>query len=97
MESAIIAVVREMILHGLRQHPPGDAASPEMLAGMASWAIYGGAKEWVQTPDRVPSDEAADTVMRLAAPDPPAHAGMGRRAFVNGVAWARGTSKTLSS
>ena len=68
MESAIIAVVREMILHGLKQHPAGDPASPEVLAGMVSWAIYGGAKEWVQTPGHGPSEETVDAVMRLAAP-----------------------------
>ena len=68
LESAIIAVVRTMILRGLERSVPGAAASPEMIATTVSWAIYGGAKEWLRTPHRPPSEEAADTVMTLVTP-----------------------------
>ncbi len=72
MESAIIAVVRTMLLDGIRNHPPASpvppAASPELLASTASWAIYGAAKEWVQTPNHPPSEEIAATIQRLVAP-----------------------------
>lgn len=68
MEAAVIAVVRRMILDGLQRHPPENGASPEMLAATLSWAIYGAAKEWFRTPNRVPSDEIANTVMQLVQP-----------------------------
>ena len=68
MESAIIAVVRRTILEGLKQHPPEGGTSPAMIATAMSWAIYGAAKEWVRTPDRRPSQEIVDTVIRLVAP-----------------------------
>ena len=68
LESAIIAVVRAMILQGLTQHAPSAAVSPEMVATTVSWAIYGGAKEWLRTPNRFPSEHAANTVMRLVTP-----------------------------
>ena len=68
LESAVIAVVRAMLLAGLKDHPSIHAVSPEMIATTASWAIYGGAKEWVKTPKRVTSEQAADTVMTLIAP-----------------------------
>ena len=69
MESAIIAVVRRMLLEGLTRHPSGNAAAaPELIASTASWAIYGAAKEWVQTPDRCPSEEIANTVTTLVSP-----------------------------
>jgi AcrR family transcriptional regulator len=68
MESAIITAVREILLSGLRQHSPQSAIAPEMIAASASWAIYGAAKEWVETPDRCPSEEIADTVAKLVAP-----------------------------
>jgi AcrR family transcriptional regulator len=72
MESAIIAVVRTMLLDGIRNHPPASpippAASPELLASTASWAIYGAAKEWVRTPNRAPSEEIASTIQHLVAP-----------------------------
>ena len=68
LESAVIAVVRHMILDGLREHPVGGRHSPEMIATTASWAIYGGAKEWLQTPNRTSSEEAADAVLGLILP-----------------------------
>jgi len=68
MESAIVAVVRAMLLDGLRQHPPASGDSPELLAATASWAIYGAAKEWAHTPDRAPSEVIAATIFRLVAP-----------------------------
>jgi AcrR family transcriptional regulator len=68
MESAIIAVVRTMLLDGIRRHPPASGDAPELLAATASWAIYGAAKEWVRTPNRTPSEEIAVTIQRLIAP-----------------------------
>jgi AcrR family transcriptional regulator len=68
MESAIIAVVRTMLLDGIRRHPPASGDTPELLAATASWAIYGAAKEWVRTPNRTPSEEIAVTIQRLVAP-----------------------------
>src|SRR5579863_6979786 len=37
MESAVIAVVRRMLLKGLKRHPPEGGISPEMIAATASW------------------------------------------------------------
>jgi AcrR family transcriptional regulator len=68
LESAVVSVVRRMILDGLRQNPPPRGASPEMFAAAASWAVYGAAKEWASSPDRVPSEEAADEIMSLVLP-----------------------------
>ncbi|WP_263383894.1 TetR/AcrR family transcriptional regulator [Granulicella arctica] len=69
LESAVITVVRSIILEGLRRHDDGSSpASPEMRATTVSWAIYGAAKEWVRTPNRVPSEEIVQTVMLLVAP-----------------------------
>jgi len=72
METAIVAVVRGMLLDGIRNHPPATPipppASPELLAATAAWAIYGAAREWVQTPNHAPSEQIATTVQRLVAP-----------------------------
>jgi AcrR family transcriptional regulator len=68
LEAAVIAVVRQMILHGLQMHPPAVGVSPAMLAATLSWAIYGAAKEGVRAPDRKPSEEIMETVMRLVEP-----------------------------
>jgi AcrR family transcriptional regulator len=72
MESAIIAVVRTMLLDGIRNRssagPTPPAASPELLASTASWAIYGAAREWVRTPDHAPSEAIAATIQHLIVP-----------------------------
>jgi len=68
MESAIIAVVRRILLEGLKTRRRKDGASPEMIAAAVSWAIYGAAKEWVQRPNRCSSEETAAAVVRLVSP-----------------------------
>jgi AcrR family transcriptional regulator len=68
MESAVVAVVRQMILEGLKQNPPERKACLVMIAATASGAIYGAVKEWVKMPERGPSEEIADTIMTLVLP-----------------------------
>jgi AcrR family transcriptional regulator len=68
MESAVIAVVRRMLLGGLEKHPPAGGVSAEMMATTLSWAIFGAAKEWVRTPNRCSSEEIVETVVGLVGP-----------------------------
>jgi AcrR family transcriptional regulator len=68
MESAIIAVVRRMLLEGLEKHPSAAPTSPQMIATTTAWAMYGAAKEWAQTPNRAPSGEIVDTILTLVQP-----------------------------
>lgn len=68
MEAAIIGAVRRILLDGLKRQPSQEAVSPEMVAAAASWAIYGAAKEWVQTTDRRSSEQIADLVAVLVSP-----------------------------
>ncbi len=68
LESAVLAVVRGMILEGLQRHPTTGDASPEMMAATLSGAIYGAANEWVRTPDRCPSETIVRKVMALLSP-----------------------------
>jgi AcrR family transcriptional regulator len=68
MESAVIAVVRKMLMEGLRKHPPANGVTPDMVATTMSWAMYGAAKEWVRTPGRCSSEEIVETVVRLVGP-----------------------------
>src|SRR5581483_9179082 len=63
MESAMIAVVRRILLEGLKQHGTPAGVAPEMVAAAASWAIYGAVKEWSQTSDRAEPEALAQTVM----------------------------------
>lgn len=68
LESAIMSVVRRTILSGIRAHSPNNGLAPELVAATLSGAIYGGAREWVQTPNRVPADEIVNGLMMLIGP-----------------------------
>lgn len=68
MELAMIAVLRKLFLDGLQRHPPGNGVSAEMVATTASWAIFGAAKEWASSPNRVPAEQIVDVVVNLVLP-----------------------------
>ncbi len=69
MESAVIAVIRRILLEGMQRHPAASGQiAPEMRAATVSGAIYGGAKEWAQSLKRGPSDLAADVIVALVSP-----------------------------
>jgi len=68
LESAVINVVKGLILNGLRRHGAAAGESLEMIGGMVSWAIYGGAREWLEAPNRAPSEQAAATIVNLVKP-----------------------------
>jgi AcrR family transcriptional regulator len=68
LESSVIAVVRRLLLDGLKKHGAASAVPVEMAATTASWAIYGAAKEWVHTPQRCSSEEIVEMVMLLVSP-----------------------------
>ena len=68
MESAVIAVLRRILLDGAKEHRPPPEVSPEILAATVSWALYGAAREWVHTPNRGSSEEIAQTLVKLVAP-----------------------------
>ena len=67
-ESAVINVVRSIILEGSRKHPPTSGISPELFATTVSWAIYGAAKEWLQTANRCAPEQISQTIVRLISP-----------------------------
>jgi AcrR family transcriptional regulator len=67
-ESAVISVVRKMLLTGLEQHPAGPSVPPKMIASAASGAIYGAVKEWFYTPNRCSSEEILPLILALAVP-----------------------------
>jgi hypothetical protein len=64
----MIAVLRKMFLDGLKKHRPSNGVSPEMVATTASWAIFGAAKEWASSPNRVPAEQIVEVVANLVLP-----------------------------
>ncbi|MGJ5813384.1 TetR/AcrR family transcriptional regulator [Paludibaculum fermentans] len=67
-ERAILAVVRRILLDGLKKHLPSTEAPTEMIAAAASWALYGTVKESFRMPERGKPEELADTVAILLTP-----------------------------
>jgi AcrR family transcriptional regulator len=65
VEAKIKSIVREFLLHDLRQgHNPVTTREAELRATMASWAIYGAALEWCRN-KRTPAEPFAEAVLSL--------------------------------
>jgi len=70
-ESALMAVVRETILHGLTQHHTAQA--PELIAATLAGAIYGAVNQWLRAPARLPAEEIVPAIFALVRPLLPAN------------------------
>lgn len=67
-ESAVIAVVRRMLLEGVKKRPVARPLPDEVIATSLTWAIYGAAQEWVRTPNRPASEEIVGPLVQLVSP-----------------------------
>ena len=68
LEGSIIPVVESMFREGARNHKMRPGADPELLGTAAAWAIFGAARRWYQTPDRVPAEEMAAKIEAMVKP-----------------------------
>jgi AcrR family transcriptional regulator len=68
LELSIIPVVEDMFKEGLALHglPPGVDAG--LLAATAAWAVFGAARRWFQTPNRIPAEEMAARIEAIVSP-----------------------------
>ncbi len=41
---------------------------PKLVATTAAWAIFGAARSWHQTPDRIPAEEMAAKIEAMVKP-----------------------------
>jgi len=68
LEGSIVPVVESMFLKGAADHPMAPGADPELLATTAAWAIFGAARRWYQTPDRIPAEQMAARIEAIVKP-----------------------------
>jgi AcrR family transcriptional regulator len=68
VEATVIDQLRAVLLEGSREHPSERSIPPEIIAATASWAIYGAAKQWVNTTERVPAEEFVAVAVKLVQP-----------------------------
>jgi len=68
LEDSIIPVIEEMFKDGISRHGLAPGADAAMLATTAAWAVFGAARRWLQTPDRIPAEEMAAKVETMVSP-----------------------------
>src|ERR1700691_6647338 len=68
LEGSIIPVVEDMFKEGLAHHGMAPGADAALLATTAAWAVFGAARRWFQTPDRIPAEEMAAKIEAMVMP-----------------------------
>lgn len=68
LEGSIIPVVEGMFKEGLARHEMAPGVDAALLATTAAWAVFGAARRWFQTPDRIPAEEMAAKIETMVKP-----------------------------
>jgi AcrR family transcriptional regulator len=68
LEGSIIPVVEGMFLEGAAHHEMAPGVDAALLAATAAWAIFGAARRWLQTPDRIPAEDMAARIEAMVKP-----------------------------
>src|SRR5580698_7413825 len=53
LERSIIPVVEDMFKEGISRHALAPGIDAGLLAATGAWAVFGAARRWFQTPDRI--------------------------------------------
>ena len=68
VEDSMIPVVEGMFMEGAAHHEVAPGVDSALLATTAAWAIFGAARRWYQTPDRIPAEEMAAKIEGMVKP-----------------------------
>jgi len=68
LEVSIIPVVEGMFKEGLAHHGTAPGVDPALLSTTAAWAVYGAARRWLQTHNRIPAEEMAAAIEDMVSP-----------------------------
>src|SRR6201993_2980363 len=68
LEGSIIPAVESMFQEGAAHHPAQPGVDRALLGTTAAWAIFGAARRWLQTPDRIPAEEMAAKIEAMVKP-----------------------------
>ena len=68
LENSIVPVVEGMFREGAGKHEVRPGTDPELLATTAAWAVFGAARRWFQTPNRIPAEEMAARIEEMVKP-----------------------------
>jgi hypothetical protein len=67
-EENVIPVVEDMFKEGLAHHGISPGVDAAMRATTAAWAVFGAARRWFQTPNRIPAEEMAARIETMVNP-----------------------------
>ena len=68
LEVSIIPVVEDMFKEGLSLHGIAPGVDAPLLATTAAWAVFGAARRWFQTPNRISAEEMAARIETMVSP-----------------------------
>ena len=68
LEISIIPIVEDMFKVGLALHGLAPGVDAALLATTAAWAVFGAARRWYQTPNRIPAEEMAGRIETMVSP-----------------------------
>jgi AcrR family transcriptional regulator len=68
LESSIIPAVENIFREGGEKHSARPGTDLDLLATTAAWAIFGAARTWYQTPNRIPAEQMAEKIEALVKP-----------------------------
>jgi AcrR family transcriptional regulator len=68
LEGSIIPVIEGMFQGGLARHEVAPGVDASLVATTAAWAVFGAARRWFQTPDRIPAEEMAAKIETMVKP-----------------------------
>ncbi len=68
LEGSIIPVVEGIFQEGAARHGMTHNVDSQVVATTAAWAIFGAARRWYQTPDRIPAEEMAAKIEAMVKP-----------------------------
>lgn len=68
LDGSIVPVVESMFLEGASKHAMASSADPQLMATTAAWAIFGVARRWSQTPNRMSAEKMAAKIEAIVKP-----------------------------
>jgi AcrR family transcriptional regulator len=68
LEGSIIPVIEGMFMEGVAHHASVPGIDPALMATTAAWAVFGAARRWHQTSNRIPAEEMAAKIEAMVKP-----------------------------
>src|ERR1700731_399219 len=68
LEGSIIPIVEDMFKEGLAHHGIAPGVDAALLSTTAAWAVFGAARRWFETPNRIPAEEMAARIETMVSP-----------------------------